>query len=248
MALKDQRITILLSMREVVKRSIYGKGSPSSSSQHSSTPSPKVHHHDLNSKLKLKQIDPNYNDPSYNSHLNDPLNKVEIYDKCNVRHESKPNKSSDDGVRKENSNINDKNSTDDCLQPVYFKHDGSRFGNPLTLKLKMNSFYEFFVLLKPDQCKLVGAQIENEFVPIEQCNAIKKGKLQFLGINEKYTEANPIYWIPWNTEGYDSTRSGDRRTIHLEFQRVCPLMWWMQQSCLRYSSFSSNWIFFKNLE
>lgn len=91
--------------------------------------------------------------------------------------------------------------------PVFFKVDGTRFGQGRTIKLLTGSKYRVEVVMKPGCVEATNMNIGGVVFPLEE---------------QSRDEASVVYQGKYDTEGVPHTKSGDRQPVQvsIEFQKA----------------------------
>ncbi|TNN50116.1 CB1 cannabinoid receptor-interacting protein 1 [Liparis tanakae] len=91
--------------------------------------------------------------------------------------------------------------------PVFFKVDGTRFGQTRTIKLLTGSKYKIEVVLKPGNVEAINMNIGGLVFPLEQ---------------QSRDEDSVVYHALYDTEGVPPTKSGDRQPVQvaMEFNKA----------------------------
>ncbi|XP_072319610.1 CB1 cannabinoid receptor-interacting protein 1a [Eucyclogobius newberryi] len=91
--------------------------------------------------------------------------------------------------------------------PVYFKVDGTRFGQCRTIKLLTGSKYKVSVVMKPGCVQATNMNIGGVVFPLEE---------------QSRDEQSVVYQGKYDTEGVPHTKSGDRQPVQvsIEFDRA----------------------------
>uniref|UniRef100_A0A6Q2YVG4 Uncharacterized protein n=1 Tax=Esox lucius TaxID=8010 RepID=A0A6Q2YVG4_ESOLU len=86
--------------------------------------------------------------------------------------------------------------------PVFFKVDGTRFGQSRTIKLLTGSKYKVEVVIKPGNAGATSMNIGGIILPLEQ---------------QSKDEESVVYHGQYDTEGVPHTKSGDRQPVQVMF-------------------------------
>ncbi|XP_016124879.1 CB1 cannabinoid receptor-interacting protein 1-like [Sinocyclocheilus grahami] len=84
--------------------------------------------------------------------------------------------------------------------PVFYKVDGTRFGQSRTIKLLTGSKYKIEVIVKPGSAEATTMGIGGKSFPLEQ---------------QSKDEEQVVYNGPYDTEGVPHTKSGDRQPVQV---------------------------------
>ncbi|XP_026787509.3 CB1 cannabinoid receptor-interacting protein 1a [Pangasianodon hypophthalmus] len=87
--------------------------------------------------------------------------------------------------------------------PVFFKADGSRFGQTRTIKLLTGSKYKIEVVIKPGSVEPATMGIGGKSFDLEQ---------------QSKDEESAVYHGFYDTEGVPHTKSGDRQPVQVSIQ------------------------------
>ncbi|KAM9314759.1 CB1 cannabinoid receptor-interacting protein 1a [Pholidichthys leucotaenia] len=87
--------------------------------------------------------------------------------------------------------------------PVFFKVDGTRFGQSRTIKLLTGSKYKIEVVLKPGTVEATNMNIGGIVFSLEQ---------------QSRDEDSVVYHGQYNTEGVPHTKSGDRQPVQVSIE------------------------------
>ncbi|MEQ2245985.1 CB1 cannabinoid receptor-interacting protein 1 [Ilyodon furcidens] len=87
--------------------------------------------------------------------------------------------------------------------PVFFKVDGTRFGQSRTIKLLTGSKYKIEVVVKPGAVEATNMNIGGIIFPLEQ---------------QSRDEESVVYNGQYNTEGVPHTKSGDRQPVQVSIE------------------------------
>ncbi|XP_068582669.1 CB1 cannabinoid receptor-interacting protein 1a [Cebidichthys violaceus] len=87
--------------------------------------------------------------------------------------------------------------------PVFFKVDGTRFGQTRTIKLLTGSKYKIEVVLKPGNVEAINMNIGGIVFPLEQ---------------QSRDEESVVYHAQYDTEGVPHTKSGDRQPVQVSME------------------------------
>ncbi|KAG9262600.1 CB1 cannabinoid receptor-interacting protein 1a [Astyanax mexicanus] len=87
--------------------------------------------------------------------------------------------------------------------PVFFKADGSRFGQTRTIKLLTGSKYKIEVVVKPGSAEATTMGIGSGSFPLEQ---------------QSKDDETIVYHGFYDTEGVPHTKSGDRQPVQVSIQ------------------------------
>ncbi|KAG7486831.1 hypothetical protein JOB18_040258 [Solea senegalensis] len=92
---------------------------------------------------------------------------------------------------------------------VFFKVDGSRFGQTRTIKLLTGSKYKMEVVMKPGSVEATNMNIGGVVFPLEQ---------------QSRDDDSVVYHGQYVTEGVPHTKSGDRQPVQvsIEVRGQCP--------------------------
>ncbi|CAL8329279.1 unnamed protein product [Merluccius merluccius] len=93
--------------------------------------------------------------------------------------------------------------------PVFFKVDGTRFGQTRTIKLLTGSKYRIEVVLKPGQAEATNMNIGGVVFPLERQAQQEEGE---------GGEGRAVYHGQYDTEGVPHTKSGDRQPIQVSIE------------------------------
>ncbi|KAM4594206.1 CB1 cannabinoid receptor-interacting protein 1a [Fundulus diaphanus] len=86
---------------------------------------------------------------------------------------------------------------------VFFKVDGSRFGQSRTIKLLTGSKYKIEVEVKPGTVEATNMNIGGIVFPLEQ---------------QSRDEDSVVYYGQYDTEGVPHTKSGDRQPVQVSIE------------------------------
>ncbi|CAL8270841.1 CB1 cannabinoid receptor-interacting protein 1a [Gadus morhua] len=92
--------------------------------------------------------------------------------------------------------------------PVFFKVDGTRFGQTRTIKLLTGSKYKIEVVLKPGKAEATNMNIGGVIFPLEL--QAQEGDQE---VGDKM-----VYHGQYDTEGVPHTKSGDRQPIQVSIE------------------------------
>ncbi|XP_029480267.1 CB1 cannabinoid receptor-interacting protein 1-like [Oncorhynchus nerka] len=87
--------------------------------------------------------------------------------------------------------------------PVFFKVDGTRFGQSRTIKLLTGSKYKVEVVMKPANADATTMNIGGITIPLEQ---------------QSKDEESVVYHGQYDTEGVPHTKSGDRQPVQVSIE------------------------------
>ncbi|KAF3852668.1 hypothetical protein F7725_006023 [Dissostichus mawsoni] len=87
--------------------------------------------------------------------------------------------------------------------PVFFKVDGTRFGQNRTIKLLTGSKYKIEVVLKPGTVEAINMNIGGIVFPLEE---------------QSRDEESVVYQGKYDTEGVPHTKSGDRQPVQVAME------------------------------
>ncbi|CDQ60551.1 CB1 cannabinoid receptor-interacting protein 1 [Oncorhynchus mykiss] len=87
--------------------------------------------------------------------------------------------------------------------PVFFKVDGTRFGQSRTIKLLTGSKYKVEVVMKPGNADAATMNIGGITLPLEQ---------------QSKDEESVVYHGHYDTEGVPHTKSGDRQPVQVSIE------------------------------
>ncbi|KAM9477307.1 CB1 cannabinoid receptor-interacting protein 1b [Clarias gariepinus] len=87
--------------------------------------------------------------------------------------------------------------------PVFFKADGTRFGQNRTIKLLTGTKYNIYITVKPGAVQATSMNVGGVTFPLEQ--------------KSKDPQA-VVYSATYNTEGMAHTKSGERQPVQVSIQ------------------------------
>ncbi|XP_016403589.1 CB1 cannabinoid receptor-interacting protein 1-like [Sinocyclocheilus rhinocerous] len=87
--------------------------------------------------------------------------------------------------------------------PVYFKSDGTRFGQTRTIKLLTGTKYKIHVIVKPGAVEATSMTIAGVTSPLEQ---------------QSKDPQSVVYTGMYDTEGVTHTKSGERQPVQVNIQ------------------------------
>ncbi|KAK2817600.1 hypothetical protein Q5P01_025791 [Channa striata] len=87
--------------------------------------------------------------------------------------------------------------------PVFFKVDGTRFGQTRTIKLLTGSKYKIEVVVKPGNVEATNMNIGGIVFPLEQ---------------QSKDDESVVYHGQYDTEGVPHTKSGDRQPVQVSIE------------------------------
>ncbi|XP_037546064.1 CB1 cannabinoid receptor-interacting protein 1a [Nematolebias whitei] len=87
--------------------------------------------------------------------------------------------------------------------PVFFKVDGTRFGQTRTIKLLTGSKYRIEVAVKPGTVEATNMNIGGIIFPLEQ---------------QSRDDESVVYQGHYDTEGVPHTKSGDRQPVQVSIE------------------------------
>ncbi|KAJ3614653.1 hypothetical protein NHX12_018224 [Muraenolepis orangiensis] len=93
--------------------------------------------------------------------------------------------------------------------PVFFKVDGTRFGQTRTIKLLTGSKYKIEVVLRPGKAEATSMNIGGVVFPLEL-------HTQQEADEEQGSQA--VYHGQYDTEGVPHTKSGDRQPVQVSIE------------------------------
>ncbi|XP_056617324.1 CB1 cannabinoid receptor-interacting protein 1b [Triplophysa dalaica] len=87
--------------------------------------------------------------------------------------------------------------------PVYFKSDGTRFGQSRTIKLLTGTKYKIDVVVKPEAVQATSMTVGGMTSPLEQ---------------QSKDPQSVVYTGNYHTEGVAHTKSGERQPVQVNIQ------------------------------